>query len=142
LVRGRGSDFHEAAPTGNQDEEDIMVLHQRGATGSPSVPSPADGAACADPVVTDGDKYKVRLENARVRVLEYRDVPGERTHEHGHPDFVLIALAPFRRRISLPDGSVIMREFKAGDVLYSDAQIHVGENVGDTPTHVIMVELM
>ena len=34
-----------------------------------------------------------------------------------------------------------MREFKAGDVMYSPAQTHIGENVGDTPTHVIMVEL-
>jgi hypothetical protein len=41
----------------------------------------------------------------------------------------------------MPDGKVIIREFKAGDVLWSNAQTHIGENVGDTPTHVIMVEL-
>ncbi|MDX5409332.1 MAG: hypothetical protein LPJ94_03805 [Thauera sp.] len=103
------------------------------------------GLACAgyaqDPVVTDGDKYRVLLENEQVRVLEYRDRPGERTEQHQHPAFVLYALAPFKRRIALPDGKVIMREFKQGDVLYSDQQTHVGENVGDTPTHVIMVEL-
>ena len=32
-----------------------------------------------DPAVTDGDKYKVVLENDRIRVLEYRDSPGQRT---------------------------------------------------------------
>jgi len=37
-------------------------------------------ALAHDPVVTDGDKYKVLLENDRVRVLEYRDRPGEKTH--------------------------------------------------------------
>jgi hypothetical protein len=35
----------------------------------------------------------------------------------------------------------MLREFKAGDVLYSDEQVHVGENVGATPTHVITVEM-
>lgn len=94
-----------------------------------------------DPVKTDGDKYKVRLENEHVRVLEYRDRPGEKTHEHHHPAFVLYALSPFKRKIALPDGKVIMREFKAGDVIYSDDQTHIGENIGDTPTHVIMVEM-
>ena len=37
-----------------------------------------------DPVCTDPDKYEVIFENDRVRVLEYRDVPGGRTHPHRH----------------------------------------------------------
>jgi beta-alanine degradation protein BauB len=94
-----------------------------------------------DPAQTDGDKYKVIFENDRVRVLEYKDRPGEKTRQHKHPAFVLYALGPFKRRITLPDGKVMMREFKAGDVLYSEAQTHIGENVGSTPTHVIMVEM-
>ena len=40
-----------------------------------------------DAVKTDPDKYKVVLENERVRVLEYRDKPGEKTKMHTHPDF-------------------------------------------------------
>jgi quercetin dioxygenase-like cupin family protein len=94
-----------------------------------------------DAVHTDGDKYRVILENDCVRVLDYRDRPGDRTHAHRHPDFVLYALAPFRRTLTLPDGKALRREFKAGDVMWSDAQTHVGENVGDTPTHVLIVEL-
>lgn len=98
------------------------------------------GAWAQDPIQTDGDKYKVKFENERVRVLEYRDQPGVKSHLHHHPAFVLYALAPFKRRITLSDGRVLLREFKIGDVLWSDAQTHIGENVGDTPTHVIMVE--
>ncbi|MCW8905624.1 MAG: cytoplasmic protein [Sedimenticola sp.] len=94
-----------------------------------------------DPVVSDGDKYKVLFENDKVRVLDYKDQPGEKTHEHSHPAFVLYALAPFSRKITLPNGKIIMREFKTGDVLYSDDQTHIGENLGETPTHVIMVEM-
>jgi len=94
-----------------------------------------------DPLHTDGDKYRAILDNACVRVLEYRDRPGDRTQPHAHPAFVLYALAPFKRTLTLPDGTVLSREFKAGDVMWSPAQAHVGHNVGDTPTHVLIVEL-
>jgi beta-alanine degradation protein BauB len=98
-------------------------------------------AYAQDPVSTDGTKYKVIFENARVRVLEYRDLPGDKTKQHAHPAFILYAMVPFKRKIMLPNGKTIMRDFKAGDVLWSEPQIHVGENVGGTPTHVIMVEM-
>jgi beta-alanine degradation protein BauB len=98
-------------------------------------------ASAADPTETDGDKYKVRFEDERMRVLEYRDTPGQRTKQHFHPRFVLFALSPFKRTITLPDGKVLTREFKAGDMLQSDAQTHIGENVGETPTHVLMIEM-
>jgi len=93
-----------------------------------------------DAVNTDDDKYKVLLDNACVRVLEYRDQPGQSTHQHQHPAFTLYALAPFKRDIELPDGKIIHRTFKAGDVLWSPAQTHIGKNVGTTPTHAIIVE--
>jgi hypothetical protein len=99
------------------------------------------GAMAQDATKTDGDKYKVLLENEHVRVLEYRDLPGATTHQHSHPAFVLFAMAPFKRKLLLPDGKVLLREFKAGDVMHSAEQTHVGENVGVTPTHVIMMEL-
>jgi hypothetical protein len=99
-------------------------------------------AACAqDATATDPDKYRVLLENERVRVLGYKDLPGSRTHEHRHPDFVVVALAPFRRVLHLPDGRRLQRDFRAGDVMWSQAQIHIGENIGDTPTDVVIVEL-
>lgn len=98
-------------------------------------------AQAADPAATDPDLYKVIFENDRVRVLEYRDEPGDKTHEHTHPAFVVYALSPFERQIALPDGKLLNRSFQAGDVMFSDAQTHIGENVGSTPTHIIMVEL-
>ncbi len=94
-----------------------------------------------DPVVTDSDKYKVVLENDRVRVLEYRDSPGERTSPHHHSDFVLCALSAFRRKFVLPDGREVVRGVRPGEVAWSQAQSHIGENVGSTDTHVLIVEL-
>ncbi len=98
-------------------------------------------AAAQDPAVSDGDKYKVIFENECVRVLDYRDRPGEKTQQHTHPAFVLYSLSSFKRSITLPDGKVLQRQFKDGDVMWSDAQTHIGTNVGDTPTHVILVEM-
>lgn len=94
-----------------------------------------------DPVKSDGDKYRVIVENERVRVLEYRDKPGDKTTMHAHPDFVVTARSAFKRKITLPNGKTMVREFKPGEVMWSDAQSHLGENVGDTDTHVLIVEL-
>jgi quercetin dioxygenase-like cupin family protein len=103
--------------------------------------APAADYAANDPVTTDGDKYTVILENDRVRVLRYRDQPGERTNSHHHPAFVLYALAPFERRLSFPDGTKKERAFVPGDVIFMPDQVHVGENTGSTPTDAVLVEL-
>jgi len=94
-----------------------------------------------DAVKTDPDKYKVVLENERVRVLEYRDKPGQKTKMHTHPDFVLQALAPFKRKLILSNGKTMTREFKAGEIVWMNAQSHIGENIGETDTHVLITEL-
>lgn len=94
-----------------------------------------------DPVQTDGDKYKTIFENECVRVLDYKDVSGDRTNQHTHPAFVLYSLSHFKRSITLVDDTVLQRQFKAGDVMWSNAQTHIGTNTGETPTHVILVEM-
>jgi beta-alanine degradation protein BauB len=94
-----------------------------------------------DPVKTDSDKYRVVLENDRVRVLEYRDKPGEKTTMHAHPDFVVLARSAFKRQLTLPGGKTVVREFKAGEVMWTDAHSHIGENIGDTDTDVLIIEL-
>ena len=101
----------------------------------------AQSAIAQDATKTDSDKYKVIFENECVRVLDYRDSPGDRTHQHRHPAFVLYSLSTFRRAVTLPDGKVLQRQFKPGEVMWSDAQTHIGANTGDTPTHVILVEM-
>jgi hypothetical protein len=94
-----------------------------------------------DPVKTDSDKYKIVLENERVRVLEYRDRPGEKTTVHAHPDFVVLARSAFKRQLTLPGGKTVVREFKAGEVMWTDAHSHIGENIGETDTDVLIIEL-
>ena len=112
-----------------------LALLVRLATAAPAVAAPPP-----DPTVTDPDKYKVVLENDRVRVLDYRDKPGAETKPHHHPAFVLYVLSPFKRRLTFPDGTVKEREFKAGEVMWMEAQTHVGRNIGTTETHALIVE--
>jgi quercetin dioxygenase-like cupin family protein len=98
-------------------------------------------AFAQDPAKSDGDKYKVIMENDRVRVLEYKDKPGEKTSQHHHPDFVLYALSDFNRKLTLGNGKQVIKELKNGDVIWMKDQIHIGENIGKTETHALIVEL-
>jgi beta-alanine degradation protein BauB len=93
-----------------------------------------------DPVVANPELYRVVMENERVRVLEYRDRPGDRTHSHAHPDSVMITASSFRRRLASGERTVEL-ELDAGTVRWLDAQEHSGENSGASETHVFFVEL-
>ena len=94
-----------------------------------------------DPTTTDPDKYKVIFENDRVRVLEYRDEPGQKTSPHEHPDSLMYTLSSFQRRLIGGSGESRDVALEPGEVRWLDAQSHSGENIGSTPTHVLFVEL-
>lgn len=93
-----------------------------------------------DPTTTDPDKYKVVFENDRVRVLEYKDRPGDRTSPHGHPDSVMYTLSSFERRLIHGDQHRDV-QLQAGRVNWIQAQEHSGENIGTTDSHVLFIEL-
>jgi hypothetical protein len=94
----------------------------------------------SDPTVSNPDLYRAIFENDRVRVLEYRDKPGDKTTPHHHPDSVMYTLSSFKRRLHVGDKHVDV-ELEAGLTRWLDAQEHAGENIGDTETHVLFVEL-
>ena len=93
-----------------------------------------------DPVVTNPTHYKVIFENEHVRVLDYTDQPGDRTTPHEHPNSVMYTLTSFRRRLSSGDVERDV-DISAETTSWLPAQQHSGHNIGDTPTHVILVEL-
>ncbi|MBF4768369.1 cytoplasmic protein [Nocardioides agariphilus] len=93
-----------------------------------------------DPVTSNPEHYKVVFENERVRVLEYTDQPGDITTPHRHPDSVMYTLSSFRRRLVWGDDQREV-ELEAGTTNWLPAQEHHGENIGETATHVIFVEL-
>lgn len=93
-----------------------------------------------DPVATNPENYQVVFENDLVRVLDYRDTPGHLTTPHEHPDSVMYTLSSFRRRLHA-DGGTKDVEIMSGTTGWLPAQKHAGENIGNTDTHVIFVEL-
>lgn len=93
-----------------------------------------------DPVTTNADSYKVVFENDHVRVLEYTDQPGHLTTPHEHPDSVMYTVSTFRRRLISDKGQKEVT-MKAGTGAWLSAQVQAGENIGDTNTHVLFVEL-
>jgi hypothetical protein len=95
---------------------------------------------CLDPITTDPGLYSVVFENDRVRVLEYRDRPGDKTFEHQHPDMVIIPLSTFQRRLTV-GGRTVEVEKTAHEAGWVPAQSHIGENIGTVETHALFVEL-
>ncbi len=93
-----------------------------------------------DPTESNPEFYKVIFENDRVRVLEYKDQPGDATTPHAHPDSVMYTLTSFRRRLVHGDEQRDV-DISAGTVRWLDAQQHAGENIGETPSHSIFIEL-
>ena len=93
-----------------------------------------------DPVESNPEHYAVIFENERVRVLEYTDSPGDKTTPHEHPDSVMYTLSAFRRRLHSGDTHRDV-ELPAGLSSWLPAQQHSGENIGDTQTRVLFVEL-
>jgi len=48
---------------------------------------------------------------------------------------ILFMASSFQRQLTLPSGKTVVREFKPGEVMWSDAHSHdIGENIGDTET--------
>ncbi len=93
-----------------------------------------------DPTVSNPEHYRVLFENEHVRVLDYADVPGDRTTPHVHPNSVMITLTDFHRKLITPAGDRDVALI-ANQAVWLPAQRHAGENIGSTPTHTILVEL-
>ena len=93
-----------------------------------------------DPIETNPESYKVIFENDQVRVLEYLDHPGHVTKPHQHPDSVMYTLSTFSRRLHA-NSTTRDIDIVAGTTGWLPAQIHAGENIGQSDTHAIFVEL-
>src|SRR5436309_15989994 len=94
-----------------------------------------------DPAVVNSKTIKVRFENERVRVMEATLPPGVKEQVHSHPAYVIYVLEGGRYRNYASDGKTTEGELKSGEVLYRDPLTHSAENIGDTPLHLILVEL-
>ncbi len=86
----------------------------------------------------------VRLENDRVRVVEYLLMPGVPMGTHNHlRDRVEINLSGSRVRVTQADGKTLESDEKEGSITWSkgSTEIHDVVNIGKAPLRSIHVEL-
>lgn len=88
--------------------------------------------------------YRVAFENDKVRVLEFVGRPGMGVcgeGMHSHPAHLTVVMSDWQGRAITPDGAVVGRDKKAGDVFWSEAETHKVENTGKTNSRVMIIEL-
>lgn len=86
--------------------------------------------------------YNLLMENEKVRVMDMRLKPGQKSPMHNHPsDHVVYVFKDVKLKLSFPDGKSDEFELKAGQVLWMDAGSHETENIGVTEGHNLVTEL-
>ena len=94
-----------------------------------------------DAVEISPEYYKVRLDNDRVRVLDYTLKPGQTERMHSHLSGVAYIVNGAKVRTILPNGESQTGELVTGDVHWRPNNIvHAVENIGTTEEHAIIVE--
>jgi quercetin dioxygenase-like cupin family protein len=101
----------------------------------------AEAPPAPDPLEAYPDNYEVLIENALVRVLDFRLAAGASEDFHRHPANVAVFLGEFRIHFTFPDGRSAVRAARPGDVAFSESVVHASRNVGDTDAHGILIEL-
>ncbi len=101
----------------------------------------AISAKAQDPVDVNPGKYTVVFENEYVRLLEYRDNPGDFSRMHWHPDHLVYSLSEWEREFTQEDGKTMVGKSKSGETFWAPAGKHAGRNIGKTPTHALIFEL-
>lgn len=100
------------------------------------------GAAFAQDVVKVApDQVNVVFENDRVRVLQFKEPAHSKLPMHSHPAYVSVAFTPDHSKYTLPDGKTSEQRTKADEATYSKPITHAAENLSDTASEAIMVEL-
>jgi beta-alanine degradation protein BauB len=94
-----------------------------------------------DPLKQSPQYYTIRVDNDRVRVLEYHLPIAQREPMHSHPPGVVFITSEARLRTMLPNDSVSEASFKAGEVHWREATTHAMENIGTTEFTALAIEL-
>jgi beta-alanine degradation protein BauB len=93
-----------------------------------------------DPLLLSPAVYKVLLDNDKVRILDVRLKPGEKSPEHSHPAMVIYVIEDGKVKFSYPDGRTEILDMEAGDTMYCEALTHAAENVGTRDIRVLNIE--
>ena len=119
----------------------IQIALIAGALITPARSVSSQQSTNVDPVSVSPDKYKVLLENDRVRVVEYSIKPGERDQPHTHPPKLSYVASGGTLRITLRDTSFVTTD-TTGDVTWrGNVPWHFAQNVGTAPIRIVLFEV-
>lgn len=94
-----------------------------------------------DAVTVAPHAYTVAVENDKVRVLESRMQPGEKTALHSHPALIAIAINDCKVRFTSPGEEPMEVDVPAATPMDFPAVDHETENIGDNEALVFLIEL-
>jgi len=111
--------------------------------------SDAPWPAALDALVAAPQHHRLLLENDRVRVLDTRIAPGERTPVHTHQWPAVHSVLSWSAFVRRDAAGVVVVDTRTGNAAPDPPTAlwgeplgpHSLENVGSTPLHVISVEL-
>jgi quercetin dioxygenase-like cupin family protein len=95
-----------------------------------------------DVLDVENSGYNLIMENEKVRVMEMKLKPGEKSPMHNHPnDHVVYVFNNAKFKLSFPNGKSNEFELKAGQALWIEAGPHETENIGNTNGHNLVTEI-
>ena len=94
-----------------------------------------------DPVKLAPNIYKAILDNHKVRVIDVRLKPGQKTPTHEHPDYIIYALSGGKARFWDEKGQATTMTIRAGQCIFKEDETHTVQNIGKTTIHVLNIEL-
>jgi hypothetical protein len=84
---------------------------------------------------------RIEIDNDQVIVRRNIHLPHSVTPMHSHEAGLVVYLTDVHERSTSPDGSFKIVTRRAGEVVWAVARQHALENLGDTPTEALEIEL-
>jgi len=95
-----------------------------------------------DVLQVTGSGYKLLMENEKVRVMEMRLKPGQKSPMHNHPSsHIVYVFKDAKFKLRSPDEKIAEFELKSGQTLWIEAGPHETENIGSTEGHNLIIEI-
>ena len=94
-----------------------------------------------DATVVSPEHHKVLKDSAGIRIVDVNYGPGDSSAMHSHPDNVLYVLEGSMAEFTMPDGSKVSRDMKAGSITVQAGSTHAVKNTGKSNMHAIQVEV-
>lgn len=127
----------------DEDCKESRALSRRQAVALLAAFGVGEEAMAQDAVTTDPRSFRVVVDNASVRVLEYKSRPGLGVCGQGlhyHPAHVTVSLTGAKLKKS-ENGKVSLVDVPPGHIFFADAETHAAEVIGGSGTRTYIVEL-